>query len=348
MTATPSLRGRRNATPSPVTGPLSRPIVVALLLTVIPASVESQVGVDVLGRVFDVSTGSGVQNAIVTLEDHGSALSGVDGVFTFSDVAPREYTLRVEAFGYVTAAQSVVVDGALTVQVALDPDPVRIDSISVDLSTLDFDGRVRDPRTESNVLDARVITSQGHEERSNLFGRFDLDDVYEHVPLRMVIEAFGYVPLDTTLVPDDEERHAFELMPDPVMDRMIEHETRRLEDRAGAHYYRHGAVVERDDLARVTDNWSLQLILERNYPAHLLRRVGCFFIDERLIRARQERTMVLQGTMANELQRIEVLEFPGPSRRIMVRVYTRGFFQRLVGSHRPLATPEMVSGGICR
>jgi len=96
-------------------------------------------------------------------------------------------------------------------------------------------------------------------------------------------------------------------------------------------------------MSRFTGNGTLQTVMESRYPRHILRRIGCFFIDEREIRGR-ERTVALQSTMANELQRVELLEFPGIGRLLMARVYTRAFFLKLLAKDEPLPTPRMTGG----
>jgi hypothetical protein len=95
-------------------------------------------------------------------------------------------------------------------------------------------------------------------------------------------------------------------------------------------------------------NGTLQTVMEGEYPRHVLRRIGCFFVDERRVYDLRERTLLLQTIRANELQRIELLEFPGPGRSFMVRVYTRQYFQRLMAAGQPLPEPVMRTGGDCR
>ena len=203
------------------------------------------------------------------------------------------------------------------------------------------------------MYDAEVRTDQGHVESTNLFGRFDLDDVLEGVPLQVTILGFRYLPLDTTFVPDHEERCPFYLTPDPLMTTIIDTYVARLDERAGIRMYEHQPALNRLDLARFSENTSLRSALEAHYPLHVLRRIGCFMVDEREYRfgSLAERTNVLEGTFVNELERVEVLEFPGFGRMFMLRINTRRFFQQNVGSEKELKAARMTStpaGTICR
>ena len=307
----------------------------------------------VTGRVTDARSGTPVENARLTLEVHGTVLSNSNGEFVFSRVSPGRYRLYVEGLGYEDLELPLTLANDTTLALTLEADPIALDSIAVVLETIDFDGRAVDPHTDSYVYDADVRTDQGHEESTNLFGRFDLDDVFDGVPLRVSIQGFRYLPLDTTFVPDHEERYPFYLQPDPLMTTMIDTYVARLDDRAGRRMYDHALPLNRVDLTRFAENTSLRMAMEARYPLNVLRRVGCFMIDEREYRfgSPEERVAILEGTFVNEIERIELLEFPGYGRLFMVRIYTRRFFQQNVGSERELKAARMTStpvGPICR
>lgn len=299
------------------------------------------------GRVVDASSGAAVQNAVVTLDGGVPILTNADGQFRFEDVSSGDHILAVSAFGYVDLEQTIALSADTRVTVRLDAAPLLLDSLNVEARTIDFDGLVLDGNEGFNVLEADIVTDQGHSERTKLSGRFDLDDVYQNVPLRVFIMAFGYLPLDTTFVPDDEDRYPFALVEDPLMQTMIDTQVERLDDRSEEYHYEYQPPVDRDDLVNFQDNSPIQVVMERRYPRHVLERIGCFFFDERRLRDRNEIVFLLQNTFAKEVQRIELYEFPGIGRMFMVRIYTRGYFQRLVADNRSLSTPYMAPG-VCR
>ena len=305
------------------------------------------------GVVVDAETGVGIENAIVELGDRGTILSAEAGRFRFTGVPTGTYSVTVDAFGYALLEVEVSVVESMTLTLALQPAPLRMDSILVELSTVDFDGRARDSVLDANLYDARVRSNQGHDERTSWHGRFDLDDVFEQVPLRIVISSLGYMPLDSTFVPDHEARYDFNLTPDPVAGRIIGIQIQRLVDRteSGRRYrpYRYGASMNRQDMARFMSQGSLQTMLEATYPRHVLRRVTCFLLDEQATYSRAERTHVLETTLPQELERLEFLEFPGQRGALMLRVYTRRFIQRLMATGQDLRRPVMITAArTCR
>ena len=319
-----------------------------------PGAALAQVGWVVAGRVVDSESGAGLRNARVTLDGHGAVLSSDGGVFHFDRVRSGDYPFRVEALGYKDFSATVEVNHDTVFVARLDFLPIELEGLSVNLGTLDFDGRVRDPRTDSYVFDVDVRSDQGHSEFTSLGGRFDLDDVFDGPPLRLILSGFRYLPLDTTFIPDGEERYPFDLAPDPVMTRMIDTYVTRLDIRAGKRIYEYRPALNREDLARFPVNLSLRAALERRCFPHIVRRIGCLILDEReyTFHSEAERVSVLKGAFANELERIELLEFPGEGRLFMARVYTRRFFQREVGTSGELDTPSMIAtpggGMLCR
>jgi len=304
----------------------------------------AQTGVEVGGRVFDAGSGGNIQNALVTLEGHGAVLSSEQGMFRFEEVESGTYVLRVTAYGYTDLERSLVVAGDTLVVVPLSATPLELDPLLVEARTFDFDGRARDPARDSNLMDARVLSDQGHDETTDVVGRFDLDDVYENAPIRIVIRAFRFLPLDTTFVPDDEGRYVFDLVPDPLVERMIEVQNQRLADRAGDLLHDLltdlPPVLDREDMAYYLGPASLVIMLEAKYSLPVLRRVACVVLDEKHI-PDNEREYVLQSTHIGDLERIELLEFPLRGNPLMLRMYTRRFFSRLIGSDTPLQEPMM-------
>jgi hypothetical protein len=314
------------------------------LLAALPAGASAQ-GLVVRGRVYDPTSGNaGIENATVTLARQRATLSDRDGTFVFRGVPRGEHSLRIEALGYEELELSLTLVGDTTLTLPMKRRPIGLGGVGVVLERIDFDGRVRDPATNAWVSGAEVTSDQGHQERSNLFGRFDLDDVFDGPPLRVLIRAFRYLPLDTTFIPDDEDRRSFDLVPDPVIDRIIGAYVAGLDERAERHLYNEYRMpLNRQDLASLRPNTTLREVLERKYSLRQIRSIGCMFLDELEHRfmSEEHRNSVFEGTFANDIERIELLEFPEAGS--MLRVYTRYFFQSHVGSTAELRRPLMVA-----
>ena len=153
--------------------------------------------------------------------------------------------------------------------------------------------------------------------------------------------------LDTTFVTDDEERCEFNRGTDPVMERMIAFQVQRIEDRAGELLYQYRPALNRAELSRYAGFGTIQSIMELKYPRRILRSVSCVILDEQEVIQAWRRRWLLQNMIPEELERIELLEFPGPARSFQLRTYTRGFFQELVSRNPPLGK-AVRSGGVCR
>ena len=318
-----------------------RPLRIAALLwlacgSVSPAAAQTLVTVE--GRVYASDTGSGIVNAIVTLEGYGSVLTSASGAFRFDQVDPGarglEAALEVVAFGYAEASVTVSLNADVTVDVPLTPEPIALDSLTVDLETLDFDGLVRDPERDLRIVDADVLSSQGHAERTNSHGQFDLDDVYEGVPLRIAVRSFGYLPLDTVLVPDDERRHEFDLRVDSAAQRVIDMQVERIiEVTRGRRSVRR--PMDRERLLRYAGAHTVYDMLLAEY-GYRLQRVGCIVVDEEQILASRGWRSYLSTMLPEELERVEFLFGGG-----MLRIYTRAFIQRMSVARVELREPMM-------
>ena len=139
----------------------------------------------------------------------------------------------------ITALSAVRETGGTPEQRPLDADEAATYLAHYLRETLrrHLDGVPRAERTHTQVdianrLHAEVVANGREPMWTDTHGRFDLDRVPEGVPLHLTIRAFGYLPIDTTFVPDDAERHDFELEPDAFAEAMMEVQVRRLADRA--------------------------------------------------------------------------------------------------------------------
>jgi len=83
---------------------------------------------------------------------------------------------------------------------------------------------------------AEILMGQIPETRTDAHGRFTLDDVLEDVPIRVIVNAFGYLPVDTILLPGEHQSYLFEPVVDPVLERMIEVQVGRIEERSDGYF----------------------------------------------------------------------------------------------------------------
>ena len=303
------------------------------LAAIVPAPALAQTAVVVQGRVFDAGTGSAIQNAIVELEGHGATLTSDDGTFRFTGVPTGGYTLRVVGFGYAPQRRFLAVEGDTTVSVALEVEPLPLDSLIVEPRLIDMEGLVRDPTRDLNVVDAEILTSQTEPGWTGAHGRFELEDVLAEVPLRVVVRAFGYLPLDTILIPDEHESYLFEVQPDSLVERMIEMQVQRLEERASPRRSVLMRPMTRERLLRYAGRLTIADMLEWEYGRRL-RRVKCVLINEEQLAGAWQPSSLFH-ILPEDVERIEFL-FDGA----MLRIYTREFMREMISREVPLRTPS--------
>jgi hypothetical protein len=310
------------------------PLVLLPVLSIMPAPGRAQSHFMVEGRVIE-PTGRGIENALVELEGSRQVLSSAGGFFRIQGVARGEWTLHVEAFGYVGISRDLVVDGDTTLTVALDIAPFALDSLVVSPKRIDVEGRVRgfEGERELRLANADVVTTQGQTTRTNGRGGFKLTG-WQGTPLQVEVRAFGYMPLDTILVPEERQKYDFLLEPDLVVKRMIAAAVRRLETRAHPLLAVTMRPLNREDLLR-NRALSLDQLLHYRYGSRL--HVACVVLDERAL-SPEMADGVLTTMFAEEVERIELL-FRGR----MLRIYTRAFMRTLLGGGRELADPVYVS-----
>lgn len=306
--------------------------VLVLALAVCATQARAQSGAVVEGRVTSVG-GPPIQNALIELQGRPPIRARAGGDFRFEDVALGEYTLRVEAFGYATLTQSIVVDGDLSVAVELDVAPFELDSLVVAPERTDAEGQVRDAERGVPLRGAEVRTNQGHQVRTDNAGRFDLE-VWDGTPLLVQVRAFGYFGVDTVVVPEPDSSFVFPLVTDPLVERLIATEIERIKERAGGRRAITMRPLDRDDLLR-WDNATLLDVLRAEY-SNRARRVRCVLVDEELLTAGMAGGVLLT-TLARDVERIEFL-FDGA----MLRVYTRDFMRLMLGGGIELRRPTYV------
>ncbi|MGH7513146.1 MAG: TonB-dependent receptor [Gemmatimonadales bacterium] len=102
------------------------------VLAVLAAPVAAQGPARITGRVLDAVSLAPVPNAEIRAGEL-LASSGADGAFAFGSVPPGRLELRVRRIGYAPLRQVVELVPGLeqTVSLALEPVPVRLDSVTV-------------------------------------------------------------------------------------------------------------------------------------------------------------------------------------------------------------------------
>ena len=315
-------------------------VLLAVLAAAVPTPVSAQ-DVVVQGRVFEFGSTSVIPNARVELEGYGATLTSVVGTFRFEDVEPGEYALRVDAFGYASESRVLVVDSTTRlVLVPLRIAPLTIDTLTVELQTIDIKGRVRDPAHDLLLVNAEVLTNQVEGTQTDAHGRFTLDNVLEGVPLRVIVRPYGYLRVDTILLPDEDESYVFEVEPDPWVEEMIAEQVGRIEERSAGRA-RIVPSMNREDVLRYAGTFTLYDMLETEYR-YYMPRVVCALIDEEHIL-----NSALLGHMLETIypQEVELIEFLFFDRALMLRIYTRKFMQEMFDLNIQLRVPALFGAG---
>ncbi len=295
-------------------------LLVGALQTAAPASAQEVFVVS--GQVVDTLTGRGIPAAVVRLDGHGSMLTGEAGRFRFAAVERGDYELQVEAFGYAPRSVLLQVRADVVVSVTTEIAPLDIGALVVQPRELEVRGRVRDPVRDVPLKGAEIITGAGDNTQSNGGGGFEVGG-WEGLELLVRIRAFGYLPIDTVIIPTPGDRHEFDLEPDPVVERMIAEQIGRIERRAGGRRAITLRPMNRDRLLR-RRGMTLYDVLHTDY-AHRLR-LGCVVLDEFPL-APSIADGILQTIPVEDVERIEFL-FRGR----MLRIYTRDFMRTMIGS----------------
>lgn len=308
--------------------------IAAVIVLASPVAVGAQTNILVQGRVIAVAGSEDIEGARVELEGHGATETTAAGMFRFEGVHPGDYSLRVSAVGYLPATLRLTIRGDTTVTVRLEAVPFRLDSLVVTARRIDVEGMVQDTVRDLLLRDADIYTSYVLPTRTNRLGRFRLEGVWEHNPIAVTVAAYGYLPLDTILIPTAGDRYVFTLTRDLVVERMIGQQIERIEHRAAGHLSALMRPLNRDALLQ-SGGGSLRDILQARYSIHL-RRLRCILLDDRQLPASVDGAIL--GTINPEdVERIEFL-FNGA----MLRVYTREFVRRMIGRSDELRKPVYV------
>jgi hypothetical protein len=307
---------------------LSRLLAVALcaLVACVAPAAAQQTSVVVEGRIVDENTGLGVPAAAIELDGVGTAVTGPDGSFRFGNVPVGLYRLWVVAFGYASASRVVAARDDLAVEIVLDPAPVRLEGVGA--TFVEVKGRVRDPVNDFNVVDAVVLTNQGRGVATDAHGRFELEGMLEGAPLRLSIELFGYVTLDTVVVPTEDAEYEFDLRPDPVIEALIAVQIERLEKRAAPAFAVGRRNMNREDLLKYAGPHTVQSMLLFEYGPRRGARVPTVYVDGVRWSLTSNPADELFALLPETIERIEFIVVPYVCARM--DIYTREFMRDLI------------------
>jgi len=285
------------------------------------------------GRILERGSDQAVAGATVELGGLATRSSDANGAFLFEDVAPGRYVLRVQALGYSSIDQTVVVVRDTSLAIRLDIAPVPLDTISVAARTITIRGAVTEAETGTGLIDVDVAIPPNHQDWTDPIGRFELKRVPAGATQMLTVRGFSYLPVSLELAASKDTTLEFQLESDPVAQRMIAVQVQRLETRARPHLASVVRPITRDDLMRMI-NWNVLDVIKTRYPTRI-DRIACILIDD----VQTQRGIDELGVMLpDRFERIELL-----FRGAMLRLYTRDFIRRLSGGAVTLRPPLYVS-----
>jgi hypothetical protein len=229
--------------------------------------------------------------------------------------------------GHAPLSASIVLNGDTTVVLEIDVAPIALDTLAVQARQNRVRGVVRDKAADVWLIDAEVLATPDFQARTDQIGRFDLGKVPSGVPVTITVRSFGFLPQTVTLFPSEDTTLVFEMDEDPVVQAMIARQMKRLDERLADKRYTPLPTLERGDLLKnLNRSGTLFDVLYYKLGGAIWMRVACAIIDENQIIADWK-----FGSLYPDLvHRVEILEIPGPRRRLALRIYTRAFVESMV------------------
>jgi hypothetical protein len=330
------------------TGILQGGLIALALALGVPAAAQAPVILE--GQVVERDTWEPLVGALVTLEGRTPVVTDRDGWFRFRNVAPGRHRLRVQGFGYQTAEHVLDVATDTLVRIELAVAPVPVPPVVARARQVEVRGVVREAASGLAAEGARVSATVGGATRANRAGRFRLREIPADVPVTVWVQHFGFLPVVVPLEAERDTTLEIALEPDPVAEAMIAAQMERIDRRAEGYRYDPLPVLEREDLLEYR-NWLLHELIAYHLGPGMTRRIGCIVIDE--VSTQDSRTQAARFSMMTpaEVHRVEVTEYPGARRALMLRVYTRRFVQAMVNDQAQLVPRELAMrqwAGRCR
>jgi hypothetical protein len=291
----------------------------------------------VQGTVIGRETRAPIAGATVELTDIGGAITDDAGRFRFDRVPVGRYELTVQMLGYETQTVELPVVADTSLVIEMEVQPVALDPI--DVRTFSLRGRVVDAGSGHGIIGA-MVRAADREDDTNVIGSFRIRRLPASTPIRVGVEAFGYLPQTVELIAREDTTIRFEMEVDPIGQRMIDAQVEKLVTRSDAVPHMRSAIT-RDELVRRSP-WSAYDILKARLGPRF-NRIACLFIDDI---QRRNGTEELYSYLPEELERIEIID-----NGVMVRLYTRRQIQELVRGRvtlRPILLIETPGGYICQ
>lgn len=339
------------------------PILVATLLTGGTGGLHGQELMRLDGRLVESGTTFGLASGWVQVQGGTRVAAGVDGGFRVDGLAPGSYVLTAGAYGYGTRRIELSLRADTTLLIELEPAPVPLDSLRVEGQTVRLRGEVLEGGTERRLMDVEVDVEGQEPIWTDAAGRFGMD-IAAGPPVRVTVRHFGYLPVRTVISTFTDTMMMVELESDRAVQRMIEVQVRRLEQRARPLVSTTMPAIDRGFIRSRGHATAMDLVVERYGPQ--LSKIECLVIDEEqqvtfrdVARAGGGRSIGWGGRgdpgpvleplthmLAPEIERMEVLEFGHLPKRWMLRVYTRDFIREMVArtGRVKLTAPRIIPG----
>ena len=311
-----------------------------ILVACVAVPAWGQPAARLVGRVVESGSETGLAGATVEVGAR-RILSDFDGRFSLADLPVGLLSVSVTAYGYAARRVDVRLMADTSIVVELDPAPVSLDPLRVEAGSITVRGEVLERGTDRALLDVEIRAEPDHEAYTNVAGRFKLEDIPAGPPVRFSVRGFGYLPVESVLSAFEDTTVVIFLEVDPVVQRMIDQQVGRLEDRARPFATAVMPAMDREHLLKFRNYTALDLI--RFEYGQFTGRINCILIDDRQSYNGMDE---LAHFMPAELQRIEVLE-----RGKMLRIYTRDYVRDKLGEGGKLPMPvyvEYVDPPLCR
>jgi hypothetical protein len=302
-----------------------------LILSTLAAPALAQSTASLSGRVVERGVNAGLAGATIEIAGRRVA-TDIMGRFSVTGLSTGRQLLKVTAFGYLGREVPILIRGDTTVVIELETSPIPLDPVFVEGRTVTVRGEIYERGGDLPLINVEVRIEPHRESLTDSNGRFKIEDVPAGPTLRLSVRGFGYLPIESIVSVFEDTTLVINLEPDPLVQRMIQHQVERLEKRARPFFTAVMPAMDRDYLLRNRNATALDLI--RHRYRLFLGRVRCILIDDR---QRYNGLDELAHFFPDELERIEVLD-----RGRMLRIYTRDYIRTMVGGEVELATPLFV------